>query len=140
MFDMKLFVGAKGLVVFNGRVLLMRESSKYEEGTEEGKWDVPGGRILPEEEVSVGLKREVNEESALEVEPGEVLGVFDSFAEIKGEKCHVVRVYFLCTAGTNEVILSQDHDMYDWVDPKNYGDKVLVPDIDEMLAKAVSLL
>ena len=140
MFDMKLFVGAKGLVVFNGRVLLLRESSKYEEGTEEGKWDVPGGRILPEEEVSIGLKREVNEESGLEVEPGEVLGVFDGFPVIRGEKCHVVRLYFLCTASTNEIVLSQDHDMYDWVDPKDIGDKVLMADIQEMLTKVASLL
>lgn len=137
---MKLFVGAKGLVVHNGKVLLLRESSKYEDGSKVGKWDVPGGRILPEEEVRNGLKREIEEESALKIEAGELLGVFDGFPEIKGEKCHVVRLYFLCYALSDQVVLSQDHDAYDWVDPTDWGDKALVADLEEMLSKVVSLV
>ena len=47
---MQLFVGAKGLVSrLDGKVLIVRESTSYKEGTETGKWDVVGGRIEPEE-------------------------------------------------------------------------------------------
>jgi 8-oxo-dGTP diphosphatase len=132
---MKLFVGAKGLVVHEGKVLLLRESSQYEEGTEVGKWDVPGGRIKPDETVREGLLREINEESGLSVTPGEVLGVFDGFPKIKGEVCHIVRVYFLCRAVSEEVTLSSDHDAYEWVVPTVPGDKQLMDDLEKLLMK-----
>jgi 8-oxo-dGTP pyrophosphatase MutT (NUDIX family) len=52
---MKLFVGAKGLLVNEGKILLLRESKEYIDGTKEGKRDVPGGKIEPEETVYEGL-------------------------------------------------------------------------------------
>jgi 8-oxo-dGTP diphosphatase len=133
---MKLFVGAKGVVYYEGKVLLVRESGEYQDGSEEGKWDMVGGRIEPPEEVRLGLVREVKEESGLDVEPGELLGVFDGFPVIRGEKCHVVRIYFLCKTNSNEVKLSLDHDKFDWVSPENPGDKILANDIAEMLESA----
>ena len=140
MFPMKLFVGVKGVVVFNRKVLLLRESSRYEDGTKAGKWDVPGGRIKPEEDLHTGLKREVEEECGLKVTPGELLRAFDGFPEIRGEKCHVVRLYFLCTAESAQVTLSDDHDQYEWVDPADIGDRMLVDDVEEMLHKVVPII
>jgi ADP-ribose pyrophosphatase YjhB (NUDIX family) len=116
---MQLFVGAKGLVHHNGKVLLLRESSKYLDGAELGKWDVPGGRINSEETLREGLVREVKEESGLDVEPGEILGAFDGFPMIRGEKCHVARIYFACEAKNT--------------DPKDVEGKELVNDIAEIL-------
>jgi 8-oxo-dGTP diphosphatase len=130
---MQLFVGAKGLVHHNGKVLLLRESSKYLDGAELGKWDVPGGRINSEETLREGLVREVKEESGLDVEPGEILGAFDGFPMIRGEKCHVARIYFACEAKNTEVALSDDHDAFDWIDPKDVEGKELVNDIAEIL-------
>lgn len=130
---MQLFVGAKGIVHFEGKVLLVRESSTYHDGVETGKWDMVGGRIEPDEDVRDGLVREVKEESGLEVSPAELIDVFDGYPEIRGEKCHVVRLYFLCQAMSDQVTLSSDHDAYDWVDPNEPGDKILMDDIAEML-------
>jgi 8-oxo-dGTP diphosphatase len=137
---MQLFVGAKALVHYQGKVLLLRESKDYIDGAEEGKWDVPGGRIESDEEVRVGLIREVKEESGLEVTPGKLLGVYDGFPVIRGEKCHVVRIYFLCEADSDVVTLSQDHDVYEWIEPQNPGNKVLVSDIKEILEEAKNIL
>lgn len=130
---MKLFVGAKGIVYYNDKVLLVRESSKYLDGSEKVKWDMVGGRINPDEEVLVGLVREIKEESGLDVEVESLIEVFDGFPNIQGEECHVVRLYFLCKALSNQVHLSDDHDSYDWVDPNDIGDKELMADIKEML-------
>jgi 8-oxo-dGTP diphosphatase len=137
---MQLFVGAKALVHYQGKVLLLRESKDYIDGAEEGKWDVPGGRIESDEEVRAGLIREVKEESGLDIAPGKLLGAFDGFPVIRGEKCHVVRVYFLCEATHDAVTLSQDHDAYDWVSPENPGNKILVSDIKEILEEATKIL
>ena len=81
------------------------------------------------------VKREVLEESGLSVTAGDLVDAFDGYPLIKGEKCHVVRLYFLCEADNNVVKLSQDHDKFDWVDPDKIGDKVLAGDIAEMLAE-----
>jgi len=137
---MKLFVGAKGVIHNNGKVLLLRESGNYEEGAQSGKWDVAGGRIEPEETVREGLIREIKEESGLTIVPGPLLGVFDGFPIIKGEKCHVVRLYFLCETMSEEIILSNDHDQFRWVEPKSAKDLLLMDDIAEMLQKAAALV
>lgn len=97
------------------------------------------GRIESSEEVRDGLVREVEEESGLSVAPVHLMGAFDGFPVIKGEKCHVVRLYFLCEATTDEVVLSKDHDEFLWIEPQNSGDLVLMDDIAEML-KAVATL
>ena len=138
---MKLFVGAKAVVVRDGKILLLRESTEYDEGTEAGKWDVPGGRIDDGESVRDGLVREVKEESSLDVIPGKAIECFDNFPVIKGEECHIVRVYFFATEHEEKsVVLSQDHDQFDWVDPADIRDKVLASDVEKVLAAAKELL
>jgi len=130
---MKLFVGAKGIVHHQGKVLLVRESKVYQDGSKAGKWDFVGGRINSDEKVRDGLIREIKEESGLDVVSGQLVGVFDGFPEIHEETCHVVRIYFICESKSSQVTLSADHDAYDWVDPDTIGNKILVDDIAEML-------
>lgn len=130
---MQLFVGTKAVIHHQGKFLLLRESKEYVDGAEEGKWDMPGGRIEAHETLHEGLIREVKEECGLQVVPENLLGAFDGFPVIKGEKCHVVRLYFLCRAETDTVTLSSDHDACDWVDPEHVDGKMLMNDIAEMI-------
>lgn len=112
---MKLMVGAKALIVHKGKVLLLREAA-YDEGINTGKWDVPGGRIEPQGTLLEGLSREMREETGLVARVGDVLGVYESFSSIKGEDCHIVRIYYVAYLETiGEVRLSPDHDLYEWV-------------------------
>lgn len=133
MYLMKLFVAAKGVIYFNGKILLLRESKTYDEGTRAGKWDVPGGRITLGEKVVDGLFREVKEESGLTVTPEIVLDVYDHFATIKGEECHIVGIYFLCSAQKSEVVLSGDHDTFEWLEIKEALKCDLVSNIGEVI-------
>ena len=41
----KIFVAMKAFIVHSGKVLLLRESSKYSDGSNAGKFDVVGGRV-----------------------------------------------------------------------------------------------
>jgi 8-oxo-dGTP diphosphatase len=136
LFHMKLFIGAKALIVHQNKVLILREAA-YDEGTNTGKWDVPGGRINPEEPILIGLEREIKEESGLIVKTGEVLGVFETFPEIKGESCHIVRVFYKAEALSTDVTLSSDHDTYAWVTLTELADKQLVSSLPELIAKAL---
>jgi 8-oxo-dGTP diphosphatase len=133
---MKLFVGVKGLIARpDGKVLIVREGSDYEEGTELGKWDVVGGRIEPEEPLFEGMKREVMEESGLSLEIGDLLGVTENFPVIKGEATHIIRIYYKCTCHKDSVTLSNDHDKYEWIDPATYQTYDLMEDVAEMFKK-----
>ncbi len=127
----EVFFGVKGLLTrTDGRVLIVRESAIYRDGTELGKWDVVGGRIDPTESLYDGLRREIKEESGLDVEIGKVLGITENFIEIRGEACHIIRAYFACAVvGNASVTLSCDHDAYEWIDPATHKDWNLMSDL-----------
>jgi 8-oxo-dGTP diphosphatase len=53
-------VTVKGLVVQDGKILLLKESEKLS-----GKWELPGGGLDFGEDLHSGLKREIEEETGL---------------------------------------------------------------------------
>lgn len=130
--SMKLYVGVKALIVKEGKVLLLREA-KYDEGTNEGKWDVPGGRIDPHETLAAALAREVFEESGLTIETKKVLSVSETFPVIKGENSHIVRIHYLAMYTGGDVVLSQDHDAYEWVDESRLEGKECMSGVRDLI-------
>ena len=114
----KLFIATKAIVVHDGKVLLLRESGSYDDGTNCGRFDVPGGRLSPGEHYLEALKREVKEETGLDVEVGRPVAVNEWRPVVRGEQWQIVGTFFECHASTDQVTLSEDHDAYEWVDPK----------------------
>ncbi len=129
---MKLFVATKGLVMREGKMLIMREASTYIDGTELGKWDVPGGRIAPEEPFLDGLMREIKEECGLGVCDPRIVSVQETFPMIHGEQCHIVRLYFVVEGKEGEVLLSRDHDAYLWIDPQEHNAHHIMEDLHDV--------
>ena len=136
---MKLYVSAKGFITYKRKVLIVRESADYVDGTEAGKWDLPGGRLEEGEPLLEGLVREIEEESGLSITPGSVVHAFDSFPVIRGEQCQIVRVYFECRTETDAVVLSADHDSYEWIDPANYTEYQIMPALLSAFSRYVEL-
>lgn len=64
--------GAQALVVRDGRVLLGRRA--FEPGR--GRWDIPGGFLDETEHPDDALRRELREETGLEIEQVEYLGTW----------------------------------------------------------------
>jgi 8-oxo-dGTP diphosphatase len=64
--------GAQALVERDGKVLLGRR--KFDPGA--GLWDIPGGFIDEHEHPIEALHRELREETGLEIEPNELLGIW----------------------------------------------------------------
>ena len=123
-------IACKALIIHEGRALILRESSKYEEGTNAGGYDFPGGRLQPGEHFEDGLKREVFEECGLAIEIGKPIYVGEWRPVVQGKELQIVAIFFECSAKSDKVKLSEDHDDYKWVlltgdDYKNY--KLLVP-------------
>ncbi|HEY6736121.1 MAG TPA: NUDIX domain-containing protein [Candidatus Saccharimonadia bacterium] len=104
-----------------GQILILREADTYEEGTNHGRYHLPGGRLNAGEPFRAGLKREIMEETGLEVEQGEPVFVGEWFPVIKGQPNQIVAIFFACRAATTEVRLSEEHDHFVWIDPADAG-------------------
>jgi 8-oxo-dGTP diphosphatase len=63
---------ASALVVRDGRLMLTRRAKPPEEGL----WDVPGGFIEPLEHPEDAVRRELLEETGLEIEVGSLTGIY----------------------------------------------------------------
>ena len=86
-------VGVGGVVIHRDRALLIRRGSE----PLKGEWSIPGGMLELGEELADGVRRELKEETGLEVEPLECILVFDRIMR-EGErvKYHYVIVDYLC--------------------------------------------
>ena len=129
MTEPKLFVAAKAFIVHNGKVLLIRESNKYEDGTQAGKFGEVGGRLKPGERFDESLLRETKEETGLDVTIGKPFYVGDWWPKVHGEQWQIVGIFFECHATSPEVILSADHDAYEWINPKEYQKYEIMEDL-----------
>ncbi|HUF38389.1 MAG TPA: NUDIX domain-containing protein [Anaerolineales bacterium] len=88
-------VGAKAIILHEDRVLLV----KYRDG-ENGHYNFPGGGIKRGESIRKGLRREVAEETNLDVKIGRLLlvGEYDPKKhKRKFGRLHKLTLYFLCT-------------------------------------------
>lgn len=126
--DVKLFVATKAFIERDGKILILREAGKYQDGTNIGSYDVPGGRLTPGENWRDSLVREVKEETGLDVTIGAPFFVGEWRPTPRGEEWQVVGIFFRCQA-TGEVILSQDHDNFEWIDPANYAQYTIIPNL-----------
>ncbi|MDP9212089.1 MAG: NUDIX hydrolase, partial [bacterium] len=93
-----------------GRVLLLKRSKPFH-GEDVLKWDIPGGRIDAGEELLDALKREVREETGLDVTS--VDGIFHVQDILFNPKLHVVRITYVVRAA-GEVRLSDEHVEHRW--------------------------
>ncbi|MCX6791169.1 MAG: NUDIX hydrolase [Candidatus Gribaldobacteria bacterium] len=75
-------------------------------------WDLPGGELEFGEEALNSILREIKEEVNLEVED---VKVFDVFSGINRKEEFWITICYVAKAKTNEVVLSFEHDQYQWL-------------------------
>lgn len=118
--EIKLFAATKAFIVYNGKVLLLKESTKYADGANAGKFDVVGGRVKPGQRFDESLIREIQEETGLEVKIGRPFFVNEWRPVVRGEQWQIIGTFFECFADNDQVKLSEDHDEFVWIDPVDY--------------------
>ncbi len=133
----ELFVATKAFIEHDGKVLVIRESSDYSDGSNEGLFDVVGGRVEPGEKYDESLKREVKEETGLNVEINSPFAVREWRPEVKGEKWQIVGVFFKCKADSKEVILGRDHEEYKWINPESHEEYNIIPNLSDVFDQYV---
>lgn len=119
-------IGVKAIIEKDGKILFMKRSEKYEYLSE--SWDIPGGRLNFGEEPEEGLKREIKEETGLELE--EIKQILDANTVFKNEEKQIVRITYLCTVKDGKHQLSQEHTELQWIPIKKlkklqFKDKLL---------------
>ena len=83
-------------------------------------WVVPGGYVKPDETVQEAMKREVREETGLEVVSDGLIGIYDDFIvteERDGPIHHIVIAYKARVIG-GEVAVTRESREYAWMDVK----------------------
>ena len=94
-------VGVGGVIIDNGRALLIRRGSE----PLRGEWSIPGGTLELGESLEEGVRRELREETGLEVRVLELIEVFDRVFPDDGAlpsekkqrpRFHFVIVDYLC--------------------------------------------
>jgi 8-oxo-dGTP diphosphatase len=129
MTEIKMFVATKAFIVHEGKVLVVRESTKYSDGTNAGRYDIVGGRVEPGQRFDESLHREVEEETGLKIEIGKPFFVNEWRPTVRGEQWQIVGIFFECTTTTTDVTLGEDHDAYEWIDPKDYKEYDIIPNL-----------
>ena len=103
-----------GVLIHEGRVLLIRRGKE----PLRGRWVVPGGTVELGETLEQALVREMEEETGLRVEPGEVLTVFDRILREAGTvRYHYVIVDYLCSYVSGEARAGSDAEAVAWATP-----------------------
>jgi ADP-ribose pyrophosphatase YjhB (NUDIX family) len=113
------FLGV-GALIFEGGNLLLVERGKE---PLKGYWSLPGGIVETGEKLEEGIRREVREETGLEVEPMSVFEIFERIipdAEGRAEY-HYVLIDFLCRAVGGRLAPASDVSKVAWVAEQNLG-------------------
>ena len=106
-------VGVGGVVVRDGRVLLVQR------GTEpsKGQWSIPGGLINVGESLREAVAREVREETGLVVEPVELIELLDRIHRDEARvRYHYVIADYLCRVVGGTLLAASDADAVRWVE------------------------
>lgn len=77
-----------GYIEQNGAVLLSRRPAGAPQG---GRWEFPGGKVEPGEELPAALRRELREEIGVEVKVGEEMAVTRYDYPDRGVELHLFR-------------------------------------------------
>lgn len=133
-------IAMKALIVRDDKVLIIREAATYGDGTQRGRYHLPGGRVETGENFEAALKREVKEETGLDIKIERPLYVGEWRPVIKGVAHQIIGVFFVCAAKSDKITLSTEHDDYQWIDPKHQrGFDIMDPEdkvIDQYISQA----
>ena len=106
-------VGVGGVVVRDGRALIIKRAHE----PRRGEWSIPGGTVELGEPLADAVRRELREETGLEVIVGPVVEMFDRIHR-DGDgriRYHFVIIDYLCEAPAGEPVAGTDAEAVAWV-------------------------
>jgi 8-oxo-dGTP diphosphatase len=130
-------VGVGGVVIRDGRALLIKRGS----APLKDQWSIPGGTLELGESIQEGVRRELLEETGIEVRVGELIEVFDRiFRDDAGKiQYHFVIVDYLCEAISGEARAASDVTDVAWVKEEDLWNYKLTEAATRVIRKAFAM-
>lgn len=131
-------LGVGALIIDQGRILLV------ERGKEplKGYWSLPGGAVETGERLEFALRREVHEETGLEVE---ILALIEIFERIMKDQSgvteyHYVLMDYLCRPSGGTLGAADDASRVEWFRPDEVRALRITEGTPAVIAKAFQLI
>lgn len=141
-------VGVGAIIIDGPRVLLVKRAHP----PLQAQWSIPGGVLEVGELVREAAVREAREETGLDVEPGELLGVYDRIlrADPRGDggippsqgrvQYHYVLIDFLCRPVGGELCAASDAAEVRWFTREELPPLSLAEDTQDVIRKGFAAL
>lgn len=127
-------LGIGALILNRNRILLVKRGKEPLKGW----WSLPGGVLEVGERLEEGLKREVLEETGLEVRPLTIVEVFERIMPDKQERTeyHYVLIDYLCKVTGGDLAAGDDVTDAEWIARKDLGEYRLTEGTAAVIEKA----
>ena len=127
-------VGVGAIILERDRVLMAQRGKQPLKGC----WSLPGGLLELGEELADGLRREVREETGLEVRP---LGILEVFERIMRDAAgapeyHYVLIDYICRAAAGTLRAGDDVCAVEWVRRRDLGRFTITEGTPAVIEKA----
>jgi|AntAceMinimDraft_16_1070373.scaffolds.fasta_scaffold45629_2 8-oxo-dGTP diphosphatase len=129
-------------IIFNkngDKILIIKRSER--ERHESAKWEFPGGKLDEGQDLNNALEREVLEETGLFIIPTSRMAYIESQIIASGpyQGLPYVVIVGIGKKVGGKIKLSEEHDDWKWVDPKNLPDLEYRDHVKKSLASIESL-
>ncbi len=131
-------IGVGGVVISDGRVLLVRRGSP----PLQGQWSIPGGILESGETLIEGVRRELAEETGIDVRVGTLIEVFERIDRDPSGKAqyHFVVLDYLCEAVRGIALAGSDVSEVAWAAPFELEKYSLTEIAGRVIRKAFELV
>jgi 8-oxo-dGTP diphosphatase len=131
-------VGVGAVVVRNGKALIIKRAHE----PRKGEWSLPGGLLELGESLQDAARREIKEETSLDIEVGPVIETFDRVhRDDQGKiRYHFVIVDFVCWANGGEAVPGSDAEGVAWVTPGEIDDYQVNAHAKAVILKGLEVL
>ena len=130
-------MGVGAVVLDAGRVLLVERGQEPQKGL----WSLPGGVLELGERLADGLRREIREETGLEIRVLELVEVFERILP-DGEgrpEYHYVLIDYLCEKAGGELRPGDDVSRAAWVDLERLGEYRITAGTPAVIERAAAM-
>ena len=132
------FLGVGALIFEDSKILLVERAKE----PLKGYWSLPGGILETGEKLEAGIRREVREETGLEIEPLSIFEIFERIMPDAGGRpeYHYVLIDYVCRPTGGQLQAASDVSRAVWVAKENLGEYRLTEGTLEVIERAFAKL
>ena len=116
-----------------GKLLALRRSAT--DPARPLTWDLPGGVLEHGEILEEAIRRETLEETGIEIN---MITIHDASAVLNAQGQYWLQICYVAKVGVPEVVLSYEHDQYEWLSKDEFLKRESTPRIKRFLDKIES--